>query len=69
MEEKKQYDRIFARGWSAAVKERFGIDTTKLLREVARRCGWRSERVMSHVFERQLGCSVAVWLKSELKEL
>ena len=48
---------------------RRAIDTTKLLRDVARRCGWRSERVMSHVFERQLGCSVAVWLKSELKTL
>jgi transcriptional regulator GlxA family with amidase domain len=48
---------------------RKAIDTNKLLREVARRCGWRSERVMSHVFERQLGCSVAVWLKSEQKEL
>ena len=34
MEEKKQYDRIFARGWSAAVKERFGINTSKLLRIV-----------------------------------
>lgn len=32
MDGKKPYDRIFARGWSAAVKERFGIDTTKLLR-------------------------------------
>lgn len=31
---KKTYDRIFARGWSAAVKERFGIDTPKLLRIV-----------------------------------
>ena len=27
------------------------------------------EDLVSHVFERQLGCSVAVWLKSELKEL
>ena len=43
---------------------RKAIDTTKLLREVARRCGWRSERVMSHVFERCCGISVSKWLRS-----
>ena len=43
---------------------RKAIDTNKLLREVARRCGWRSERVMSHVFERCCGISVSKWLRS-----
>ncbi len=33
----------------------------KFLNEVAHRCGWRSERVMSHVFERYCSCSAIEW--------
>ncbi len=33
----------------------------KFLDVVAHRCGWRSERVMSHVFERYCGCSAIEW--------
>ena len=40
----------------------------KLLNEVANRCGWRSERVMSHVFERYYGCSAIEWLVREQKK-
>ena len=32
-------------------------EVTARLGEIAQRCGWQSERVMSHVFERYLGCS------------
>ena len=34
----------------------------KMLAEVANRCGWRTERVMSHVFERYCGCSAIEWM-------
>ena len=29
---KKTYDRIFARGWSRLLKERYGLNTSQLLR-------------------------------------
>ena len=38
----------------------------KLLSEVANRCGWRTERVMSHVFERYCGCSAIEWVDKAL---
>ncbi len=47
-----------------------GIDkreARKFLNEVARRCGWRSERVMSHVFERYCGCSAIEWQLQQIK--
>ena len=34
----------------------------KILSEVANRCGWRTERVMSNVFERYCGCTVIEWV-------
>ena len=34
----------------------------KILSEVATRCGWRTERVMSNVFERYCGCTVIEWV-------
>ena len=34
----------------------------KILFEVAFRCGWRTERVMSNVFERYCGCTVIEWV-------
>ena len=34
----------------------------KILFEVAYRCGWRNERVMSNVFERYCGCTVIEWV-------
>ena len=37
----------------------------KLLKETARRCGWRSEVVMSHVFKRFCGTSALEWLLQE----
>ena len=40
-------------------------DLVKLLKETARRCGWRSEVVMSHVFKRFCGMSALEWLRSE----
>ena len=40
-------------------------DNVKLLKETARRCGWRSEIVMSHVFKRYCGMSALEWLRSE----
>ena len=40
-------------------------EARKMLTEVAKRCGWRSERVMSHVFERYCGCSALEWLSGE----
>ena len=36
-----------------------------MLTEVAKRCGWRSEKVMSHVFKRFCGISALEWLMSE----
>lgn len=42
--------------------------TRKLLNEVAHRCGWRSERVISHVFERYCGCSGIEWIDREQKK-
>lgn len=38
------------------------------LKEVARRCGWRSERVMSHVFERYCGCSAVAWQRERVSK-
>ncbi len=35
----------------------------KILSEVANRCGWRTERVMSNVFERYCGCTVIEWVE------
>ena len=43
-------------------------DLAKLLKETARRCGWRSEVVMSHVFKRYYGTSALEWLLKELKK-
>ena len=40
-------------------------ELVKLLKETAPRCGWRSEKVMSHVFKRFCGCSALEWLMSE----
>ena len=37
-------------------------EPVKLLKETARRCGWRSEVVMSHVFKRFCGISALEWL-------
>ncbi len=34
----------------------------KILSEVAKRCGWRTERVMSNVFERYCSCTVIEWV-------
>ena len=42
-------------------------NSRKYLTEVARRTGWRSERVMSHVFERYCGCSAIEWQAQQLK--
>ena len=39
-------------------------ELVKLLKETARRCGWRSEVVMSHVFKRFCGCSALEWLQT-----
>ena len=41
----------------------------KMLSEVANRCGWRNERVMSHVFERYCGCSAIEWVDKAAKAL
>ena len=40
-------------------------EMVKLLKETARRCGWKSEVVMSHVFKRFCGTSALEWLRSE----
>ena len=40
-------------------------DARKLLTEVAKRCEWSSERMMSDIFERCCGCSAVEWLRSE----
>ena len=37
-------------------------EMVKLLKETARRCGWKSEVVMSHVFKRYCGMSALEWL-------
>ena len=42
-------------------------EPVKLLKETARRCGWRSEKVMSHVFKRFCGISALEWLVQEQK--
>ena len=42
-------------------------NSKRILNEVARRCGWRNERVMSHVFERYCGCSAIEWQAQQLK--
>ena len=44
-------------------------EPVKLLKETARRCGWRSEKVMSHVFKRFCGISALEWLLKEQKTL
>ena len=44
-------------------------ELVKLLKETARRCGWRSEVVMSHVFKRFCGCTALDWLLKEQKTL
>ena len=44
-------------------------EPVKLLKETARRCGWRSETVMSHVFKRFCGISALEWLLKEQKTL
>ena len=40
-------------------------ELVKLLKETALRCGWRSEKVMSHVFKRFCGISALEWLRHE----
>jgi len=40
-------------------------EARKLLTEVAKRCEWSSERMMSDIFERCCGCSAVEWLRSE----
>ena len=42
-------------------------ELVKLLKETARRCGWKSEVVMSHVFKRYCGCTALDWLLKEHK--
>ena len=42
-------------------------ELVKLLKETARRCGWRSEVVMSHVFKRFCGCTALDWVVQEQK--
>ena len=42
-------------------------ELVKLLKKTARRCGWRSEVVMSHVFKRYCGCTALDWLLKEHK--
>ena len=37
-------------------------ELVNLLKETARRCGWRSEMVMSHVFKRYCGISALEWV-------
>ena len=37
-------------------------ELVNLLKETARRCGWRSETVMSHVFKRYCGISALEWV-------
>jgi AraC-like DNA-binding protein len=44
-------------------------DLVKLLKETARRCGWKSEVVMSHVFKRYCGCTTLDWVVQEQKTL
>ena len=44
-------------------------EPVKLLKETARRCGWKSEKVMSHVFKRFCGISALEWLLKEQKTL
>ena len=39
-----------------------GVCANRLLTDVARRCGWRSQRVMSKVFERYCSCSALEWM-------
>ena len=43
-------------------------ELVKLLKETARRCGWKSEVVMSHVFKRFCGTSALDWLLQEQKK-
>ena len=43
-------------------------DLVRLLKETARRCGWKSEVVMSHVFKRFCGTSALEWLLKEQKK-
>jgi AraC-like DNA-binding protein len=43
-------------------------ELVKLLKETARRCGWRSEVVMSHVFKRFCGCTALDWVVQEQKK-
>ena len=43
-------------------------ELVKLLKKTARRCGWRSEVVMSHVFKRFCGTSALDWLLQEQKK-
>ena len=40
-------------------------DMVRLLKETARRCGWRSEVVMSHGFKRYCGMSALEWMKEQ----
>jgi AraC-like DNA-binding protein len=44
-------------------------EMVKLLKETARRCGWKSEVVMSHVFKRYCGCTALDWVVQEQKTL
>ena len=55
---RKRIDEMGAKNWDKR-------ELVKLLKETARRCGWRSEVVMSHVFKRFCGCTALDWLRSE----
>ena len=55
---RKHIDEMGAKHWEKR-------ELVKLLKETARRCGWRSEVVMSHVFKRYCGCTALDWLLKE----
>ena len=57
---RKHIDEMGAKHWEKR-------ELVKLLKETARRCGWKSEVVMSHVFKRYCGCTALDWLLKEHK--
>jgi len=57
---RKQIDEMGAKNWDKR-------ELVKLLKETARRCGWKSEVVMSHVFKRFCGCTALDWVVQEQK--
>ncbi len=57
---RKHIDEMGAKCWDKR-------ELVNLLKETARRCGWKSEVVMSHVFKRYCGCTARDWLLKEHK--